>query len=176
VSAVAATQALFERLVAEHERDVLRISRSMLRDEHLGADAAQETFIRLWRALDEGRAPERSGAWLRRVAITTALDLLRRRAARAEEPAVSEPLDERGPGEALAAGELEQRFERAVATLPEGQRTIFLLRHSAQLSLSEVADSLGLALPTVKTQFARACLKLQQALRPFGPGPDSRRP
>jgi len=56
----------FERLVAEHERDVLRVCRSVLRDEHLGRDAAQETFVRLWRALAGGRTPERVAAWLRR--------------------------------------------------------------------------------------------------------------
>ena len=170
---MSASQAVFEQLVAEHERDVLRICRSVLRDEHLGLDAAQETFLRLWRQLDEGRNPERSGAWLRRVAITTALDLQRRRSARPEEPVPAlEPADERAercPEQALSARELHERFERALTTLPDGQRTIFLLRHSAGLPLSAVADSLGLALPTVKTQFARACLKLQQSLRAFRP-------
>ncbi len=165
----------FERLVAEHQRDVLRVCRSVLRDDHLGADAAQETFFRLWRELEEGREPERSGAWLRRVAVTASLDLHRRRAARGEtEPETgiaSEPVEERGPPEVVATNELLGRLERALDSLSDGQRTIFLLRHSAGLSLSEVADSLGVALPTVKTQFARACLKLQQSLRSFRPGP-----
>ncbi len=162
----------FERLVTEHERDVLRLCRSVLRDEHLGADAAQETFFRLWRALDRGDEPASSAAWLRRVALTSALDLSRRRAARLPVSAESEreEVDGRGPLDAAAARELEERFERALAALPEGQRTIFLLRHSGGCSLAEVAESLALALPTVKTQFARACLKLQQALRPFHPG------
>ena len=172
---MSASQAIFERLVAEHERDVLRVCRSVLRDDHLGLDAAQETFLRLWRQLDEGRTPERSGAWLRRVAITTALDLQRRRSARPEEPAPAlEPADERAerrPEQALVSRELRERFERALLTLPDGQRTVFLLRHSAGLPLREVAESLGLALPTVKTQFARACLKLQARLSAFRPKP-----
>ena len=54
-----------------------------------------------------------------------------------------------------------------------GQREIFLLRHDGGLSLAEVADSLELALPTVKTQFARAALKLQAKLAGFRP-PDVR--
>ena len=168
--------ASFERLVAEHQGVVLRISRSILRDEHLGADAAQETFVRLWRSLEAGRAPERSGGWLQRVAVTTALDLARRRRTRTrrEEALASEApatgaaaLD--APERAAVAAEIEQRFERALALLSEGQRTIFLLRHSAGLPLAEIAATLDVALPTVKTQFARACLKLQAALRPFRP-------
>jgi RNA polymerase sigma-70 factor (ECF subfamily) len=181
--------ASFDRLVAEHQRSVLRISRSILRDEHLGADAAQETFVRLWRSLEAGRAPENSGGWLQRVAVTAALDLRRRRRSRAArerqlagEPGPSdhararleagEPAFEsrEQPERAVHERELEERFERALATLSEGQRTIFLLRHSGGLTLAEIAETLDIALPTAKTQFARACLRLQAALRPFRPG------
>ena len=159
----------FEQLVAEHERDVLRAARSILRDEHLGLDAAQDAFARLWRAISDGRAPERAAGWLRRAAVSSALDLQRRRAARhlqLEEldPAASQACD---PGALAGHGELVARFERAVSRLPDGQRAIFLLKHEGGFSLSEVAEALELALPTVKTQFARACLKLQQALRAF---------
>jgi DNA-directed RNA polymerase specialized sigma24 family protein len=58
-------------------------------------------------------------------------------------------------------------FERALLELPDGQRTVFLLRHEGGLTLAEVADALGVAVPTAKTQFARACLKLQEKLAPF---------
>ena len=50
------------------------------------------------------------------------------------------------------------------------QRTVFVLRHSGGLRLREVAETLGLALPTVKTHFARACLKLQTTLAAFDEG------
>lgn len=168
------TSAAFDRVVAEHQHAVLRICRSILRDDHLGADAAQETFLRLWARLDQGRAPQRFGAWLRRVAVSTSLDLVRRRrtrddaAAEVERSARPEDLEERETPDARAtAAELEERFDGALAKLSEGQRSVFLLRHSGGMSLSEVAGALGLALPTVKTQFARACLKLQGALAPF---------
>lgn len=167
---MSAARAHFERLVAEHERDVLRACRSVLRDEHLGKDAAQEVFVRLWRALGEGRSAERWAAWLRRAAVTVSLDLRRRAAARplalAEVDATSPRSD---PADSAAARELEARLERALETLPEGQRTIFLLRHEGGYALPEIAATLGVALPTVKTQFARAALKLQCALRPFDP-------
>lgn len=160
-------QPLFERLLAEHERDVLRVSRSVTRDAHLAADAAQETFLRLWRRLESGVTPERPGAWLQRVAVNTALNLCRARTRRAETP---EPGDLAAPGaedaaeHALLGRELSGRYERALATLSEGQRVVFLLKHEGGLTLAQAADALELALPTVKTQFARACLKLARAL------------
>ncbi len=168
--------AAFDRLVAEHGPSVLRVCRSILRDDHLGADAAQETFVRLWTRLVANRAPRRFGAWLRRVAITASLDLRRRREVRERVvDRIGSELREhagRSPEDHLAARELEERFAQALERLSDGQRTVFLLRHSGGLHLAEVAETLDVSLPTVKTQFARACLKLQDALRPFEPEPD----
>lgn len=170
-------RARFDALVAEHQEHVLRVCRAIVRDEPLANDAAQETFVRLWRRLDAERAPQDSGAWLRRVAVSAAIDLTRARRNLPEdgEPArlAALPAEQREPLDVLAAGELAECFERAVEELPAGQREIFLLRHDGGLSLAEVADSLELALPTVKTQFARAALKLQAKLAGFRP-PDVR--
>ena len=173
------TRSTFDRLVAEHQQTVLRVCRSILRDDHLGADAAQETFLRLWRHVSEGRTPEKLGAWLRRVAVTTALDHIRsgrRRATHTAEAALrgaaSGAARDAGPEEVMVARELRERYERALPTLSEGQRTIFLLRHAGGMPLGEIAQTLDVSVPTVKTQFARACVRLQAALRPFVPKPD----
>ena len=172
IAAVSLTQP-FDRIVAEHQGAVLRVCRAILRDEHLGADAAQETFVRLFRALRTGVAPERAGAWLERVAVRVSIDVLRRGDARATalsraepEPRAAEASD---PAAHARSAEIAERFERALATLSERQRSVFQLRHAGGLTLPQVAELLGIALPTAKTQFARACLKLQAALRPFDP-------
>lgn len=169
----AAPAPAFDEIVARHQREVLRVCRSILRDEHLSADAAQETFVRLWRRIEEGREPGSSPGWLRKVAVSASLDLARRRAARPAETPIDESVpDRRADATRGDAGELALRLESALAELPEGQRTVFLLRHEGGLALSEVAETLGLALPTVKTQFARACLKLQQKLARHRPDPE----
>jgi RNA polymerase sigma-70 factor (ECF subfamily) len=168
------TRAIFNELVAAHERSVFRLCRSILRDDHLGLDAAQETFLRLWRRMARGTAPEPALPWIRKAAVSAAVDLARRR--RRQDDATDRlratgraPVDSgvRSPGEQAAGNELRARFETALARLAEGQRTVFLLRHDGGLTLAEVAESLGVKLPTVKTQFARACLRLQAALTAF---------
>lgn len=172
----ASPRAAFDTAVAEHEQSVLRICRSILGDEHLGSDAAQETFLRLWNRLQEDRAPERFGAWLRKVAVTTSLDLARRK--RSGGAATSARLRDAGPADVSAPDRqaedadraaLAEVLEAALQRLPEGQRTVFRLRHHGGLPLREVAVVLDLSLPTVKTQFARACLRLQSALSAFRP-------
>lgn len=165
--------ARFEDLVDGHHAAVLRICRAVLRDEALAADAAQETFLRLWRGFGARAATALGspGAWLSRTALSASLDLARRRGLRAwctadVDPALA-PSREPGPPLALERSELEARLECALAELPEGQRTVFRLRHQAELPLAEVAALLGVELSTVKTQFARACLRLSRHLRDF---------
>lgn len=165
----------FDALFQRHEAAVYQLCRAVLRDPHLGADAAQETFMRLWRALARGLAPtdlEDAGAWLRRVALNAAIDLQRRR-----ERHTLAPLEEAsavtGSTDGAERAELRQRFERSLSQLSEGQRTIFLMRHEGGLRLNEIARLLELSPSTVKTQFARACLKLQAGLSAYRPKPES---
>jgi len=170
----------YERVVAEHGAAVRRVCGAILRDDALGADAAQEALLRLWRRWCAGDPPDHPGGWLRRVAVSAALDQARRTrahdAARAGAAAETGERTADGPERELAASELERAFRDALERLPEGQRTVFVLRHDGGLRLREVADLLHVALPTVKTQFARACLKLQAALAPFDPRTDTREP
>lgn len=162
----------FDEIVASHQHEVLRLCRSIVRDEHLGADAAQETFLRLWRRITAGQRPEHAGAWLRRVAVTTAIDAARKRSGR---PTATDADVERIASDAPSPSdrELLQLFETALAELPEGQRTVFLLRHEGQMPLTDVARVLDVSLATVKTQFARAALRLQTKLAPYRPENDS---
>jgi len=172
----AASTAEFEALVAHHRREVFALCRSVLHDEHLGADAAQEAFVRLWKRMDSNGTPQEPRGWLRKAALSSAIDQLRRtqRASPLEELADAEsPLARESADPAqLSETELHMRFESALCDLPEGQRTIFLLRHEGGLSLVEIARTLDLSRETVRTQFARAALKLQYKLSAFRPERD----
>ena len=171
------TPAHFDELLDRHRGEVFRVCRSILGDDHLGADAAQETFLRLWNELGRGTSLARAGAWLRRVAVRVSLDHARRRGARPTSELAAEPPSNAAlaePSAAASRDELRRRLALALADLSDRQRTVFLLRHEAGLPLSAVADALGVSLPTAKTQFARAVLRLQNALADERPDRDPR--
>jgi RNA polymerase sigma-70 factor (ECF subfamily) len=168
-----AERSAFDLYLSAHGGQVLRVCRAILHDEHLSHDAAQDAFLRLWKRMAAGEAPSAPGGWLRRAAVSSALDVRRRRLAGddAEELVRTEAARHdkgyAGPEQAAARAELARRLQTALARLPEGQRTVFELRHFGGLALSDIAEMLCLALPTVKTHFARACLKLQAALSTY---------
>ena len=159
----------FTELVARHQGQVRRLCSAILRDEHLSADATQETFLRLWKALSTPAQPAHWGRWLRRVAVRVALDLTRRRQRsqrRESTVAVAETQAAPEPWQGAARGELARDLRSALEHLSPQQQIVFQLRQEGGLRLAEIAEALERSLPTVKTQFARACWKLQELLAP----------
>jgi RNA polymerase sigma-70 factor (ECF subfamily) len=69
----------------------------------------------------------------------------------------------------LAAGELEQRLEKALRELPEQCRTIFQLSRFDELKYKEIADKLGLSVKTVENQMGKALRLLRLKLVDFLP-------
>jgi RNA polymerase sigma-70 factor (ECF subfamily) len=128
-------------------------------------DLAQETFLRVFRALPRfdrgGRA--RLSSWILTIATRLALDELRR------VPRAELPLDEELAGAARADEGAERRalardLERAFAKLAPEQRAVVLLREVHELEYEEIARALDLDLGTVKSRLSRARASLRATL------------
>jgi RNA polymerase sigma-70 factor (ECF subfamily) len=162
----------FRGLVECYERAVFALLSRMLAPRgrrHRVEDLAQETFLRVYRALP-GWAPQgaaRLSTWILTIATRLALDELERRDAREQ----ALPLDEarRLPGPERADAPAEQRatadaIARAVAQLEPGFQAVFLLREVHELDYDEIARALALDLGTVKSRLHRARAALRDAL------------
>jgi len=148
-------ESAFNNLFVRHYAVVYRVVYGLTGTREAAEDAAQETFLALYRRPPAPDQPLRP--WLCRVALNTARNALRaerRDALRVERAAL----------DVVAAGELAEAVERAeerdrvraaLATLPQRQARPLLLRH-AGLSYAEVAAALDLAPGSVGTLLARA--------------------
>lgn len=153
-------------LVRRYERPVFAVlSRLLVPGGHRAAveDAAQETFLRVFRALPgfalAGQA--RLSSWILTIATRVALNELRRR------PTVDAPLDEATATTAPPATELRalgRVIERAVAALAPEYRAAFVLREFHERSYDEIARALDVDVGTVKSRLSRARAALQAAL------------
>jgi RNA polymerase sigma-70 factor (ECF subfamily) len=74
------------------------------------------------------------------------------------------------PDEQLQSMEMRKHIQSSVDALPDGLRTVFLLRDVEELSTEDTAEILGMSVPAVKTRLHRARLALREAIgRYFSP-------
>jgi RNA polymerase sigma-70 factor, ECF subfamily len=163
-------------MVAEQRRIYLLCLR-FLRNSEDADLAAQDAFLKAYRALRGGKAPviETPAKWITRIAINTCLDRLRsrrwlfwrQRASYEEERAVFQltPASGPSPEDALVARDISRRLSAAMNRLSGRQRAVFVLRHEEDLNLQEIGEILGLDVGTVKAHMARALKKLRRELR-----------
>lgn len=164
----------FNLLVQRHERPVFNVALRLLRDVGLAEDATQDTFIRAWQNIGSFQTGS-VRSWLYKIATNRSYDMLR---ASSRRPAGSleaemveiEPIwssggaGEESPDAHALRRELSIYLERALTALPDDQRMVVMLVDVQGLDYHEVADTMGIALGTVKSRLSRARAKVRQML------------
>lgn len=151
---------LYRRLVGRIYALCLRMARDPQRAEEL----TQDVFVRAWERMKSFRGESKFTTWLHRLAVNVVLQAGRTRGRReAREQLVEDP------GEYLARVTREMPgtrvdIERAIATLPEGARTVLILRDVEGYKYEEIAGMQGVALGTVKAQIHRARKMMREKL------------
>ena len=171
----AGDEAAFEALIHLHEKKIYALCRRMCRDEDDALEAAQDTFLAVWRGIGTFRADAAFSTWLYRLATNACLDLLRREKKRGGDVSLDDgdaPIDVPDgapqPEEALERAETQRMVREALYALPDDHRQVLLLRESEQLSYAEIAEVTGLELGTVKSRINRARLALRNYLAASG--------
>lgn len=154
--------AAFEEIVRTMQGPVRAFSRRMMRDPHLGDDAAQEIFLRMWKGMRRHEPRGRFVAWTFTVARNTCIELLRREK---RTPTPIEFEDSSGRDEAEAQ-DLKTIVGEALAALDEPYRSTFLLRETG-LAYEELAETLKCPIGTVRSRLHEARRRLQMTLSPI---------
>ena len=172
---LAGDQAAYADLVRAYQARVLRLCASLLRDDALAEDAAQEIFLKAYQALASFRGRSAFSTWLYRIAANHCLDLLRRRRRERTESWEAlveasgdhlERLLQGGPDPATAAADADL-VRRALAQLPPDYQLILTLREVEGLSYEELAETLHCSLDAVKARLRRARQDMLDRLRHF---------
>ena len=133
-------------------------------DAGTAEERTQDVFVRAWDRLGSFRGESLFSSWLHRLAVNVVMNEKRttfRREQRVTPVAAPEML-ERGKGEGTAGLNID--LERAMATLPEGAREVFVLYDIEGYSHAEIAQLTGIAEGTSKAQLFRARHLLREKL------------
>lgn len=164
----------FRELVESYSPKLFRLAYRITGDEPSAEDAVQETFLRAYRSLGRFDSRSQFGTWLHRIAVNTALELVRKqqrhRSRHEEMPAVGDdplPSSDPGPDRLSLSFEVERAVRSALAGLSPMERTAFILRHFEGRSIAEICDQLGLGVSAGKQAVFRAVKKLRVVLEPL---------
>ena len=157
--------ALYDRLAPQ----VYGLARRVIRDDAQAEEVAQEVFVEAWRTAgryDPARGSART--WLLTLAHRRAVDRVRASQARADlerkvaAREVDVPFD--SVAEIATARVEHQRLRRCLDRLTELQREAITLAYYAGWTYREVAERLGVALPTIKTRMRDGLIRLRDCL------------
>jgi len=167
---VLSDQTLVKRVAAEDEDAyrslydryadrVFRYAVTLLRNQHLAEEAAQETMIAVWKSAGRFEGRSKVSTWVFGIARNKAFDLARREKRGDRVPDISMVSPDPAPGLLK-----EQLVSGALDTLPEAQREVVFLTFYEGLSYGEISRLLDVPEGTVKSRMFHAKRKLVEAL------------
>jgi RNA polymerase sigma-70 factor (ECF subfamily) len=152
----------YVRAARAEVHDAYRLAGYILGDATEAQDAVQDALIKAWRSWPSLRQPEAFGPWFERIVVNVCRDRLRRH--RTLRMVDLEAAGEVESADAFRSMLTEDEVAGAVARLGPDQRIVIALRFWRDLTLEQVAETLGLPLGTVKSRLHYALAALRTEL------------
>jgi RNA polymerase sigma-70 factor (ECF subfamily) len=167
----------YNTLVLQYQEQAYNVAYRIMGDLDSAADATQEAFISAYKALRSFRGGSFKG-WLLRIVTNACYDELRRRKRRPQASLEALHVEDEAadlnlvshtenPESYTQRMELQAAIMSCLQALPEDQRAIAILSDIEGLSYEEIAESVGVALGTVKSRLSRSRARLRDCLQGF---------
>ena len=158
-------------LMRRYNQRLYRLARSIVLDNAAAMDIVQEANIKAYYKLQEFRGPEGFFSWFAMITRNEALMYLRKhkKGVRMDDEILSEQhVDEKNlPDSLIQNKQLSVLIQQKIDQLPEGFRSVYVLRAVEQLSVRETSQILDIKEETVKTRFFRAKRLLRQYFQTY---------
>ena len=172
----------FNQLVLRWERPIYALAYRVIGREEEARDVAQETFLRAFRALSGFKGEAKFSSWLYRITLNLCRDWIRKekRTRVSQPPEGLDIVDLAGAStqtetieQRIGRKDLGRAVSKAMAALPEEQRTAIILKEYHGLTFQEIADMLDCPLSTVKTRLYQGLSVVRKQLEQAGVSSDS---
>jgi len=173
-------RAAFDKLVLRHKDRVFNLCYRFMGDYQEADDSAQDVFVKVFRSLKRFRLESSFSTWLYRIAVNTCKNRLKSMEYRFRKKIVQldssevpgecvHPIktadESQSPGAELEKKEMLKAVQKAIDSLPAGQKEVVVLRDIEGLSYEEITNITGYKPGTLKSKLARARLGLRENLR-----------
>lgn len=168
----------FEELTAQYYKNVYNIALKMLSNPDIAYDAAQETFLRIFKSISKFKMEAKFSTWIYRITSNVCIDIIRKnrkneyntisidKKIHLSEGDITLELkdDSLEPDELYEKSQKEKMLMELINELPEEQKQIIVLRDIQDMSYFEISNILKLPEGTVKSRLNRTRLKLRSRI------------
>lgn len=164
----AGDQLAFAELIDRYKARIFHTTSRILGNREDAEEAAQDTFLRAYRGLENFREEATFSTWIYRICVNACLNLLESRKRFKVQKIESTPAAElpysESPEIEFAEEDLQERILAEIETLPAKYRTVLVLFHIQHLAYQEIMEIMQLPMSSVKTHLFRARAMLRERL------------
>ena len=164
----------FAKIVAKHQHAVLGTVAKMTNKSSDTEDIAQQVFIRLWKSAERYQPTAKFTTFLFTITRNLVFNATRKKSGKNEysfdalegkwRQSIEDKSSDSRPDKLIEQTELRQIIDQAISSLPEKQRLAVVLRRYEKMPYEEIAETLGISVPAVKSQLFRARTALRDSL------------
>lgn len=158
------TQENFPEIIRLYQERVYHVIRKIVTDHDDTDDLLQEVFIKLWQKRDSFQGNSQLFTWIYRIAVNESLQFLRKK-----NRTTFTPIDERDlPSDSISshmstgADDIHEYLQKAISTLPEKQRAVFILKYYDELKYEQMTEILGGSVGGLKASYHHAVKKIEK--------------
>jgi len=163
-------------LIRKHQERAYQYAFRLTRNPDVAADVVADAFVRINNALKNFKGNAAFTTWLYRIITNCYLDQRKREKGKSnvsldsssqqDDEDVTREIEDTGrtPDELVERNQREELLHKALALLPEFQKSMIVMYHAEQLSYEEIAEALDLPIGTVKSRLNRARISLREIL------------
>ncbi|MBT4033153.1 MAG: RNA polymerase sigma factor [Candidatus Marinimicrobia bacterium] len=161
----------FQEIVRNHSDRIYNLALMKCNQVELAEDICQETFIRVYKGLQNFRDESQLGTWIYRIALNVCHTMIKKESRLSanmtplDDRPDLEPIEENGDAEEIFLRDAQRdQILRAISVLPPLQSDAITLYYLKEFQYTEVADIMDIPLNTVKSHIRRAKAKLKLLL------------
>lgn len=161
----------FEKIINKYKKRVINIAYRYLQDRFKAEDIAQEVFIKVYNSAKNYKPKAKLFTWIYKITINLCLNEIRSRKhfktiylekmSKLPDPTYYDPVEN------LEKDELKYLIRDAIASLPDRQSMVVILKNYEGLSYQKISVIMGCSLSAINSLLQRAKQKLRHKLTPF---------
>lgn len=157
--------AAFRQLLKQYSRPLYNHIRTIVLDHDDADDVLQNTFIKVFRSLENFKGESKLFSWMYRIATNEAITFINQKARKnkiSNEEVAQRAIENLPADEYFEGDELQLKLQKAVALLPEKQQLVFRMKYFEDLKYEEISEIVGTSVGALKASYHHAVKKIEE--------------